>query len=899
MTGTTLPHRRLTTPQGTVEFPSLPDLAARLGVDLAALPFTIRVLLENLARLVAAGQADPARLHDLARWDPSADRQGEFPYLPSRVVLQDFTGVPAIADLAAMRDAVAGLGLDPSIVDTQVRADQVIDHSLQVDVFGRSDAAAVNVAREYQRNAERYGFLRWAQQAFDGLRVVPPGAGIVHQLNLERLAEVVTVNRGGAGPAQAVLDTVVGTDSHTTMINGLGVLGWGVGGIEAEAVMLGQPIHVVTPRVVGVRLTNRLAAGVTATDLVLTVTELLRRHGVVGAFVEYFGEGAERLGLADRATLANMAPEYGATTGFFPVDQETLHYLAATGRSAEQVELVERYCRAQGLFREPGGPAPRYSELVELDLATVEPSLAGPKRPQDRVRLAEVPRSFTAAYPQAASSALESGSSASGPASSASGPIGDGDVVIAAITSCTNTSNPGVMLAAGLLAKKAVERGLAVPDRVKTSLAPGSRVVTAYLERAGLLPYLEKLGFAVVGYGCTTCHGMSGPLVPAVAEAMAERELVGVAVLSGNRNFQGRVHPQVRAGYLASPPLVVAYALAGSVTADLTTEPIGHDEDGRPVTLSDIWPSPEEIAGALDQAMRAELYEAEYAGVFEGDEHWKAIDAPAGVLYEWDDESTYIRRPPHLDGLTAEPAPPADIRAARALAILGDSITTDHISPVGAIARESAAGRHLLAAGVERRDFNSYGTRRGNHEVMVRGTFGNIRLRNAMAPDHEGPWTVDQPSGELVGIYEASCRYRERGVPAVVLAGKDYGCGSSRDWAAKGTAMLGVRAVLAESFERIHRSNLVGMGVLPLQFDADRSSAEYGLTGAEEFHIAGVDGLRPGGRVTVRAVRPDGTELSFPMTARIDSRRELDYYRHGGVLAYVLRQLIKRSEEGK
>lgn len=881
-----IPLRTMSLPNGIVDFPSLPVLAARLDVELARLPYTIRVFMANLAQLVLAGRADLEQLHALARWQPAARPAGGFSFLPHRVVLQDFTGIPAIADLAAMRDVVAALGHDPAIVDFQVPADQIIDHSLRVDAFGHPEAAAENATAEYQRNAERYSFLRWAQHTFAGLRVVPPGAGIVHQINLERLASVVAITTTATGH-RVSLETVVGTDSHTTMINGLGVLGWGVGGIEAEAVLLGEPIHVVTPRVVGVRLTGRLRPKVTATDLALTITALLRRHDVTGAFVEYFGPGVGQLQVPVRATLANMAPEYGATTGFFPVDREVPRYLAATGRGPQQVELVERYCREQGLFRGDEDPTPNYSDLVELDLATVEPSVAGPRRPHDRHALSAVPGSFAAAHPTARPPERPW---------PVTRPVSDGDIAIAAITSCTNTSNPAGMLAAGLLAKKAVERGLTPPRWVKTSLAPGSRVVVSHLERAGLLDSLERLGFAVVGYGCTTCHGMSGPLVPEVDEAVHVHDVIVTSVTSGNRNFEGRVHLRVRASYLASPPLVVAYALAGSVAVDLAREPVGYGADGRPVSLAELWPSEWELQQACQHAGCSEAFTAAYAGLFAGDERWAALPLSETTRYPWRADSTYIRRPPYLDGFTRQPTPLTDIRGARALVVLGDGISTDHISPVGSITADSPAGRYLRASGLTAADFNSFGTRRGNHEVMVRGTFGNLRLRNSLTPELEGPWTRVFPSHEVTSVYDAAMDYRRRGIPTVVIAGSGYGCGSSRDWAAKGTAMLGVRAVLADSFERIHRSNLVGMGVLPLQFaGADRGG--HGLTGEEEFEITGLCDLVPGGTVNMIVTSPDGTQRHIPMLARVDSPTEFEYYRHRGLLGYVLRRLLERAGE--
>ncbi|HEU5333019.1 MAG TPA: aconitate hydratase AcnA [Actinocrinis sp.] len=884
----------------------LREVAAAHGADLDRLPYVVRLLLENTARLSQSGRAGEREVATLARWRPGAP-PAQFPFLPARVILQDFTGVPVVADLAALRSAAVRWGLPADAVDARIPVDLVIDHSLRVDLFGRPDAAAANTDNEYARNRERYVFLKWARQAFGGLRVLPPGTGIVHQVNLERLARVVATGpAAGVGglsgtgeetafpdtayPDIAYPDTVLGTDSHTTMINGLGVLGWGVGGIEAEAVLLGQPILLTVPRVVGVRLLGGLKPGATATDLVLTITQRLREHGVVGAYVEYFGEGAAGLSLADRATVANMAPEYGATTGFFPVDHQTLAYLRETGRSREHTALVERYCTEQGLLRTDNGEGVDYSDVVEVRLDEVEPSVAGPRRPQDRVALRDLPSSFTDAFPD---------TRPAGSRSADEPVVRDGDVVLAAITSCTNTSNPALMVAAGLLARGAAHRGLTVSPRVKTSLAPGSRAVTGYLERAGLMADLERLGFGLVGYGCTTCHGMSGPLVPQVAEQISRTGAVGVAVLSGNRNFEGRVHPQIRGAYLASPPLVVAYALAGSVLLDLTREPLGHDAEGRPVMLADIWPSGRQIADVLEDAVRPELFHAAYADLDSDgatpDARWSALPTPPGDVFAWDEDSTYVRQPPFFDDVTP-PTPgegevrPDDIVSARILALLGDSITTDHISPVGSIAESSAAGRYLIDAGVPLEEFNSYGTRRGNHEVMVRGTFGNIRLRNAMVPDREGPWTR-MPDGEIASIYEASLAYRAEGVPLVVVAGKEYGCGSSRDWAAKGTQLLGVRAVLAKSFERIHRANLAGMGVLPLEFPAGQDRETLGLDGSERLTIR-VPQIEPGAHATVEVERAGGTVTRFEALVRLDSAAECDYYRHGGLLPHVLRNLL-------
>jgi aconitate hydratase A / 2-methylisocitrate dehydratase len=868
----------------------------RLGTDLPRLPYTVKVLLENALRNAGSEFVSEDDVRTLAGWRPGGGADYEVPYMPARVVLQDFTGVPCVVDLAAMRGAMSALGGEPSRINPLVPADLVIDHSVQVDRFGSSDAFAANVEREYERNGERYALLRWAQQAFADFRVVPPGTGIVHQVNLEYLAPVVQA-REVNGELTAFPDTLVGTDSHTTMINGLGVLGFGVGGIEAEAVLLGQPLSLPTPAIVGMRLSGALAAGATATDLVLTVTEMLRAHGVVGKFVEFHGVGLSSLSLADRATIANMSPEFGATASMFPVDAETLRYLAMTGRPAEVVERVEAYTRLQGLFRTDETADPEFDESLALDLGEVEPSLAGPRRPQDRVRLGAVGQAFREAF-------------AEGLEANGQGPhyrpvdvelegerfgLATGAVAIAAITSCTNTSNPSVMVGAGLLAKKAVERGLSVPPWVKTSLAPGSRAVTGYLDKAGLTPYLDRLRFDLVGYGCTTCIGNSGPLAEPIAKAIDENGLVAAAVLSGNRNFEGRIHPQIRASYLASPPLVVAYALAGRVDIDLTNEPIGRDEGGNPVYLSEIWPSSEEVAAAIGEAVTAELFASSYASVFEGDDRWRALPVPAGDTYVWDPDSTYVANPPFFDDLTAEPGPVSDIVGARALCVLGDSVTTDHISPAGSIPASSPAGRWLIDRGVEPRDFNSFGSRRGHHEVMMRGTFGNIRLRNALAGGREGNWTEHLPSGEVIPIYEAAMRYRDEGTPLVLLAGKEYGSGSSRDWAAKGTTLLGVRAVIAESYERIHRGNLVGMGVLPLQYLPGESAESLGLTGRETFDIRGLDALAPRQTVDVEVTDEAGASRTVKVLARIDGPTELTYYRNGGILPTVLRRLYGES----
>jgi aconitate hydratase len=921
--------------------------------DLDRLPYTVKVLFENMLRGTAV-QPDlvtDADVRALATWDPGRPGEAELPFMPARVILQDFTGVPCVVDLAAMRDAMAELGGDPSRINPLVPADLVIDHSVQVDQYGSEAAFLINVEREYERNGERYALLRWAQQAFKDFRVVPPGTGIVHQVNLEYLADVVTERDGVLFP-----DTLVGTDSHTTMINGLGVVGWGVGGIEAEAALLGQPLYQPLPIVVGFRLDGELPAGATATDLVLYVTEMLRAHGVVGKFVEFHGPGLSRLGLADRATISNMSPEFGATATLFPVDDETLRYLRMTGRPADVVERVEAYAKAQGLFRTDASSEPAFSESLSLDLGTVVPSLAGPNRPQDRVALADLRDSFRGAFPnglhthadgtshahQAEHAAEERGTvdeasdesfpasdppsytrdpdaernAAPAPARHEAQPLPEGahykaveveldgqghrlrtgSVVIAAITSCTNTSNPSVMVAAGLLARNAVGRGLATRPWVKTSLAPGSRAVTDYLAAAGLMDPLEALGFHLVGYGCTTCIGNSGPLADQIADAITANDLAAVAVLSGNRNFEGRIHPNCRASYLASPPLVVAFALAGRIDVDLTTEPIGTDAHGEPVMLGDIWPSPAEVADVVARTVSGDVFTRNYASVFDGDERWRDLPVPAGDRYAWDPASTYVARPPFFDGLGGAPADPSDIVGARALAVLGDSVTTDHISPAGSIARTSPAAEWLMAHGVEARDFNSYGSRRGHHEVMMRGTFANIRLRNLLTPDAEGNVTEHVPSGERMSIFDAAMRYADEGTPLVVLAGKEYGSGSSRDWAAKGPMLQGVRAVMAESYERIHRSNLVGMGVLPLQFVPGDTASSLGLSGRETFDVRGLsDGLRPRQELEVVARGEDGRETRFRVVARLDGEIDVTYLRNGGVLQTVLRRLASSA----
>jgi aconitate hydratase len=911
----------LETAAGKVTFYRIGRLAEHGVSDPSRLPFSIRVLLENLLRHCDGHLVTEEDVLALARWAPRDLPDREIPFMPARVILQDFTGVPAVVDLAAMRSAVKRLGGDPRRINPLVPADLVIDHSVQVDFFGTELAFHLNVEKEFERNRERYALLRWAQKAFRNFRVVPPGTGIVHQVNLEYLAKVVQT-REVNGEVEAFPDTLVGTDSHTTMINALGVLGWGVGGIEAEAVMLGQPYDMRIPEVIGVRLTGRLPEGATATDLVLTITQLLRKKGVVDKFVEFFGPGLRALSLPDRATIANMAPEYGATCGFFPVDGETLAYLRGTGRDPDLVDLVERYTKAQGLFYDGQGPDPLYTDVVELDLGTIEPTLAGPRRPHDRVPLREVKRQFWESIasmlpsPNPAQAQAvgrlegEGGVVAPAPAATAapSAPptwvsldgqtvaLGHGAVVIAAITSCTNTSNPSVMIGAGLLARNAVQRGLTVKPYVKTSLAPGSPVVVDYLRRAGLLPYLEALRFHLVGFGCTTCIGNSGPLPEPIAKAIRDHNLVAVAVLSGNRNFEARIHPLVRANYLASPMLVVAYALAGRIDIDFEREPVGFDPNGQPVFLRDIWPSQEEIQGTIRESLDPEMFRARYARVFEGDERWRSLPVPEGDLYEWDPDSTYIQEPPFFREFSLEPPPLQDIRGARVLAVLGDTVTTDHISPAGSIPVNSPAGQYLISRGVQPADFNTYGARRGNHEVMIRGTFANIRLKNMLVPGTEGGYTVYHPTGERMTIYEAAMRYQEAGIPLIILAGKEYGSGSSRDWAAKGTALLGVKAVLAESFERIHRSNLVGMGVLPLQFRPGENRESLGLTGFEIYDIEGIaQGLRPRQEVIVRARRADGTEIAFPAIARLDTPVEVEYYRHGGILPAVLRRILQEA----
>ncbi len=930
---------------GTLQVGDATYAIARLAAagDTSRLPFSLKVLLENLLRTEDGANITADDIRAIVDWDPTAAPSIEIQFTPARVIMQDFTGVPAVVDLATMREAVAELGGDPASVNPLAPAELVIDHSVIADLFGTPDAFVRNVELEYERNRERYQFLRWGQTAFDEFKVVPPGTGIVHQVNIEHLARVTMV-RDRDGVSWAYPDTCVGTDSHTTMVNGLGVVGWGVGGIEAEAAMLGQPVSMLIPRVVGFKLSGSLPDGATATDLVLTITEMLREHGVVGKFVEFYGPGVGAVPLANRATIGNMSPEYGSTIAVFPIDEETTRYLRLTGRTEQQVALVEAYAREQGLWHDPT-VEPVYSEYLELDLSTVVPSIAGPKRPQDRIELSSAAAAFAAVLPDyvdhegsAPESALDEGIEESFPASdpvavdvseppralphhsavvaaenrpSSPTPVtledgtefvlDHGAVVIAAITSCTNTSNPSVMIGAALLAKKAVERGLARRPWVKTTLAPGSKVVMDYYDRAGLTPYLEKLGFNLVGYGCTTCIGNSGPLPTEISAAVQQADLAVAAVLSGNRNFEGRINPDVKMNYLASPPLVVAYALAGSMALDITTEPLGTGADGEPVYLRDVWPTPAEIQQVIDSSIASEMFVRGYAEVFAGDERWQTLPTPTGQIFEWDDASTYVRKPPYFEGMGLQPSPVTDIDGARVLAKLGDSVTTDHISPAGAIKADSPAGDYLRSHGVDRRDFNSYGSRRGNHEVMIRGTFANIRLRNQVAPGTEGGFTRDFTQGAsaaeapVTTIYDASVAYAAAGVPLVVLAGKEYGSGSSRDWAAKGTALLGVRAVIAESYERIHRSNLIGMGVLPLQFPAGETADTLGLTGEETFAISGVTALNEGTTpptVHVVATAEDGSTTQFDALLRIDTPGEADYYRNGGIMPFVLRQLI-------
>lgn len=891
-------RNELETKYGKYIYYRLENLEKQGLTRLDRLPISIRIMLESLLRQCNEKEITQMDVINLARWKPKMDMRASLPFKPARVLMQDFTGVPAVVDLAAMRSAVARLGGDPRKINPLIPVDLVIDHSVQVDFFASPDALRRNAEIEFQRNRERYEFLHWGQKAFENFRVVPPATGIVHQVNLEYLAQVV-ITRESEGEKLAFPDTLVGTDSHTTMINGLGVVGWGVGGIEAEAAMLGQPVDLLIPEVVGFKLYGELREGVTATDLTLTVTQMLRQKGVVGKFVEFFGAGLDSLSLPDRATIANMSPEYGATIGFFPVDQETLRYLALTGRPAELIDLVERYCKEQGLFRTLQSPQPDYSDILELDLSTVETSLAGPKRPQDRVRLSEMRSAFQRSLLAPKSErgfGLEPGSLKTRVVIGTNGSneeVGHGTVVIAAITSCTNTSNPSVMIGAGLLAKKALERGLRTKPYVKTSLAPGSRVVTEYLEKANLIEPLAELGFNLVGYGCTTCIGNSGPLPGEVVKAISQMDMVAAAVLSGNRNFEGRIHPYVRANYLASPPLVVAYALAGTVDFDLINEPLGYDPGGNTVYLRDIWPSSQEIKETIEKVVLPEMFIERYRNVFSGNETWNAIQGSSGDLYQWDPDSTYIQEPPFFSDLTLALPSLEDILGARALVVLGDSVTTDHISPAGAIPAESPAGKYLIERGIAVRDFNSYGSRRGNDQVMTRGTFANIRLKNLLVPGVEGGYTVHLPDGEKMTIYDASCRYQEEGVPLIVLAGHEYGSGSSRDWAAKGTFLLGVRAVLAQSFERIHRSNLVGMGVLPLQFVEGESLSSLGLTGRERFDIHGINEyLKPQSKLQVVAQKEDGQRFQFEVIARLDTPIEVEYYRNGGILPMILRNLL-------
>ncbi|MEQ8821174.1 MAG: aconitate hydratase AcnA [Sumerlaeia bacterium] len=863
----------------------------RAGVgDVASLPFSLKVLLENQLRYLDLGKAGESDVRAVASWDPKATPDREIGFSVARVLLQDFTGVPAVVDLAAMRDALASMGGDPNKINPVQPADLVIDHSVQVDEYGKEAAFLINVEREYERNEERYQFLRWGQKAFENFRVVPPGTGICHQVNLEYLAKSVMVGEAD-GEKVAYPDTLVGTDSHTPMVNALGVVGWGVGGIEAEAAMLGQPISMLIPEVVGFEMTGKLPAGTTATDLVLTVVNILRKKGVVGKFVEFYGDGLSQLSVADRATISNMAPEYGATIGFFPVDDKTLEYMRFTGRPDETVELVEKYTKAQGLFRVDSTPSPRFSDTVKLDLSTVEPSLAGPKRPQDKITLSKAKQAWAETHKTLEPADAESPKKVPVSYDGANFDLQSGDVVIAAITSCTNTSNPTVMIAAGLVAKKAHEKGLTRKPWVKSSLAPGSMVVTNYLADADLTRYLDALGFNLVGYGCTTCIGNSGPLPDPISKAINENKLVATSVLSGNRNFEGRISPDVRANYLASPPLVVAYSIAGTMNFDITTEPLGKDKDGNDVFLKDIWPTAEEVAATVKKSVRSEMFRKEYSNVFHGDDKWRALPTPTGGTFDWKDASTYIRLPTFFTDMGPEPAPVEDIAGARCLAKLGDSVTTDHISPAGSIAKNSPAARYLMEHGVEPKDFNSYGSRRGNHEVMVRGTFANIRLRNLLVPGSEGGVTKYIPNGETMSIYDAAMKYAEENTPLVVLAGKEYGSGSSRDWAAKGTRLLGIRAVIAESYERIHRSNLIGMGVMPLQFKAGENIESLGLTGEETFDLTNIAGtLKPGQEVKVVA-KGEGGSKEFTAIARLDTPNEVEYYRHGGILQYVLRQL--------
>jgi aconitate hydratase len=891
---------RTTLKVGTQQYDIL-SLAALKSLNVDRLPFSLKVLLENLLRFEDGINVTKSDIEALLKWDPKALPSHEIAFTPARVIMQDFTGVPCIVDLAAMREAIVKLGGDPQKVNPLAPAELVIDHSVQVDEYGAANSLQHNNEIEFKRNGERYMFLRWGQTAFSNFKVVPPNTGIVHQVNIERLARVIFSDEA-SGKKSAYPDTLVGTDSHTTMVNSLGVLGWGVGGIEAEAAMLGQPVTMLIPQVIGFKLVGALPPGTTATDLVLTVTEMLRKKGVVDKFVEFFGDGLKGLPLADRATIANMSPEFGSTCAIFPIDEETIRYLELTGRPAEQIALVEAYAKAQGLWRINGAPAADYTDVVELDLSTVEPSLAGPKRPQDRVPLRNAKAVYRSSVKKMAEERTQKNPKANGSAVAKVGAdtfeVKDGAVLIAAITSCTNTSNPAVLVAAGLLARNALKLGLASKPWVKTSLAPGSRVVTDYLTKAGLLHDLEQLGFYTVGYGCTTCIGNSGPLKPEISEAVRSGDVVACSVLSGNRNFEGRVHPEIKMNFLASPPLVVAYALAGSLDTDITTEPLGIGKDGKPVYLKDVWPSAQEVAAAVASSVDSAMFKKGYANVFLGDANWGAIKTPAGKIYSWDGKSTYVKNPPYFDGMTMTPAPLSDIKGARVLAVLGDSVTTDHISPAGNISKSSPAAKYLVAQGVQAVDFNSYGARRGNHEVMMRGTFANIRLRNLLLPGTEGGVTLHIPSGEQMSIFDASVKYKAANTALVILAGKEYGTGSSRDWAAKGTMLLGVKAVIAESFERIHRSNLIGMGVLPLQYKEGQSTQSLGLTGKETFEIVGLN--RGAAKfVKVIAKSDDGSRTlttEFEARLRIDTPKELDYYQHGGILQYVLRQLAATTK---
>jgi aconitate hydratase len=891
---------------------SLPLLEKSLGKSLSRLPFSLRILLENLLRLEDGRVVRKQDIEAIVNWNPSATPDSEIAFMPARVILQDFTGVPCIVDLAVMRDAMIKMGADPKKINPLQPVDLVIDHSVQVDEYGTAAAFQLNTGLEFERNKERYQFLRWGQQAFQNFRVVPPGTGIVHQVNLEYLAQVVFTNKNGS-EVLAYPDSIVGTDSHTTMINGLGVLGWGVGGIEAEAAMLGQPISMLIPQVVGFRMKGTMKSGTTATDVVLAVTQMLRKKGVVGKFVEFFGQGLSALSLADRATIANMAPEYGATMGFFPVDAESINYLRFTGREEKEIALVETYLKHQGLFHTSSTPEPVFTDTLELDLSTVEPSIAGPKRPQDRVLLskskpayrtalvemletkgARIDKTLAGQWTNDGLSRPDFLKKVSVQKDGSTFEMEHGSVVIAAITSCTNTSNPSVLIAAGLLAKKASDRGLRSKPWVKTSLAPGSKVVTGYLQEAGLMKPLENLGFHLVGYGCTTCIGNSGPLPDSIGKAITDNDLVAVAVLSGNRNFEGRVNPLTRANYLASPPLVVAYALAGTMDIDFEKEPIGKGKGGEPVFLKDIWPTSQEIESTMKQSVKSELFKREYSNVFEGGSSWSTLPVPKGAQYTWDGTSTYIKAAPYFENLPKDSKPLQNISGARVLALLGDSVTTDHISPAGSFNEKSPAGKYLISLGVQKKEFNSYGARRGNHEVMVRGTFANIRLRNMLAPGTEGGWTVHPSSKEPISIYDASVKYKAEGTPLMIIAGKEYGSGSSRDWAAKGPMLLGVRAVIAESYERIHRSNLVGMGILPLQFEEGQNYKTIGLTGFETYSIDGIaDNLNPLKKMQVKATGTDGSVKSFSALCRIDTPNEVDYYKNGGILQFVFRSLLK------